>query len=192
MSNQFECLSRAANHRRSIRLKEYDYSWVGWYYVTICTSGRACLFGELVNDAMVLNKTGKIVEEEWLKTTTIRPEVELDHYVIMPNHMHGIVVIGESVNQSESNATEPVGTHGRASLRRLTRMPRSLSSFIAGFKSAATKRINIERRTPGIPIWQGRFYEHIIRNDVDLHRIREHIVSNPLRWSLDEEYPENL
>ncbi len=177
------------HHRRSVRLKDYDYSWAGWYYVTICTDCRACLFGEIVNDVMVLNGIGKIVEEEWLKTPTIRAEIEIDQYVIMPNHMHAIVIINETVNQSES---KPVWTHGRASLPALTRSPRSLSSLVAGFKSAVTKRINIERKTPGVPIWQGRFYDHVIRNEADLHRIRRYITNNPLQWSLDEEYPKNL
>ena len=78
------------HHRRSTRLREWDYSWPWWYYVTIFTHGRECLFGEVVNDEMKLNDVGKITQEEWMKTPSIRPEIELDDFVIMPNHMHGI------------------------------------------------------------------------------------------------------
>jgi putative transposase len=179
------------HHRRSVRLQGWDYSWPWWYYITICTHERECIFGRIVGDAMQLNGAGVIVNEEWLKTPSIRSEVELDEFVVMPNHLHGIIIINN-----------PVGTHGRASLHEtnsngvevggpLQRKPRSLGAFVAGFKSAATKRINALRGTPRAPVWQGRFHDHIIRNDVDLHRIRTYIANNLLQWALDEENPEN-
>lgn len=169
------------HHRRSTRLPDWDYSWAWWYYVTICSYKRECLFGEILGDIMELNDIGKIVNEEWLKTPSIRPELELDDYVIMPNHLHGIVIINDTKRV-------PVGTHGRASLHRA---PRSLGSFVAGFKSSATKRINTVRATARAPMWQERFHDHIIRNDADLARIRTYIANNPLRWVLDEENPVN-
>lgn len=165
--------------------------------MTICTHERHCIFGNIVNDEMQLNDLGKIVHEEWAKTPAIRPEVELDDFVIMPNHLHGIVIINDTNNNPTS-----VGTHGRVSHINTTmradirpplqRKPRSLSSLMAGFKSVVTKRINILRGTPGKPLWQGRFHDHIIRNDADLHRIRTYIANNPLQWAIDEENPDNL
>jgi putative transposase len=170
------------HYRKSIRLKEYDYSQPGEYFVTICTDQHNCLFGEIRRGEMHLNPLGLIVQEEWLRTKTIRPEIELDDFVIMPNHLHGIIVI--------------VGTHGCASLRgnitpvaSLRRQPRSLGSIVAGFKSAATKRINAERKTPYAPVWQSRFYEHIIQSEKDLKNIREYIMNNPIQWNKDEENP---
>jgi REP element-mobilizing transposase RayT len=146
-------------HRKSIRLKEYDYSQPGEYFITICSYEHECLFGEIVGEEIRLNENGKIVQEEWEKTAIIRKEIELDEYIVMPNHFHGIVVIKY---ESQILTNDPVGTHGRASLQR---KPRSLGSLIAGFKSIVTKRINELHKTPGSPVWQPRYYDHIIRNE---------------------------
>jgi len=150
----------------------------------MCTHERECLFGEVVNDKMVLNALGRIVEDEWLKTPSIRPEVELDEFIVMPNHLHGTIIINETMR----NESRFVGTHSRASLQR---RPRSLSSLVAGYKSVVTKRINTLRGTMRKPVWQERFYDHIIRNEADLHRIRTYIVNNPLQWAIEEENPDN-
>jgi len=168
------------NARTSIRLNDYEYSQPGEYFVTICTHNHKCIFGEVVNEEIHLSKEGEIVKEEWSKTPKIRPEIKLDVFTIMPNHIHGIIII-----KDESIITK-VGTHGRASLQR---QPRSLGSFVAGFKSVTTKRINIFRKIPHAYIWQKRFYDHIIRNEKDLNNIRDYIINNPLKWSLDEENP---
>lgn len=127
-----------------------------------------------------MNEVGKIVQEEWLKTPGIRPEIELDEFLIMPNHLHDLIVI------KDESSIPKVGTHSRASLQR---EPRSSGSIIAGFKSAATTRINIIRNTPYAPVWQGRFHDHIIRNEKDLNNIRDYIMNNPLNWWFDEENP---
>jgi len=132
-------------NRRSIRLKEYDYSHPGEYFVTICTFNHECTLGEIVDGEMRLNKIGKIVKKEWLRTANIRSGIELDVFIIMPNHIHGIIVI------KDESSIPNVGTHSCASLQR---KPRSLGSIIAGFKSAATKRINEMRHTPSFPVWQ--------------------------------------
>ncbi|MDT7973589.1 MAG: transposase [Armatimonadota bacterium] len=174
------------HHRRSIRLRGYDYRQPGAYFVTIVTQDRACLFGEVVGEEMHLNELGKIVWEEWFRSAEIRQEIELlpDEFVAMPNHVHGIVWIVEF----------PVGAHGRAPLHHapLQRLPRSLASFIAGFKSATTKRINALRGTPSAPVWQRNYYEHIIRDEKSLNRIRQYIAENPLRWHLDAENPNRI
>ncbi|WP_373497934.1 transposase [Desulfococcus sp.] len=177
-------------NRRSIRLQGYDYSQAGAYFVTTCTQNRECLFGHIVDGEMRLKDAGKIVADEWMKTATIRHEIELDEWVVMPNHFHGIVVI----------AGDPVGAHGRAPLRHiraplpppdaaermLRRPPKSLGSLVAGFKSAVTIRVNELRKTPGAKLWQRNYWEHIVRNECELNRIREYIRNNPARWETDK------
>ncbi len=195
------------HHRHTIRLRGYDYTQAGAYFVTLCTQDREHLFGEVVDGEMRLNEYGFIVREEWFRSADIRREIELfaDEFVVMPNHIHGIVWIMEStgvgatgvgatgVGATGVGATgvgaTGVGATGRSPLQEQPRGPakRSLSSFIAGFKSAAAKRINERRGMPGTPVWQRNYYEHVIRNEDSLDRIREYIMTNPLRWHLDRE-----
>jgi REP element-mobilizing transposase RayT len=177
------------NRRRSIRLQGYDYSQSGAYFVTICTRDRACLFGEIVDGKMELNEYGNIVEEEWTKTGQIRDEIEMDAWVVMPNHFHGIVVITDERRGGM--------THGRGTARRAPTAERfgqpvtgSLPTIVRAFKSAVTKRINESRRTPGAKLWQRNYWEHIVRNDHELHRIREYIADNPREWDMDRENPD--
>ena len=169
--------------RHSIRLRDYDYSQAGAYFVTICTQDKKHLFGEIINGEMRLNDSGKIVKEEWLRSSEIRKEMTLDEWVIMPNHLHGIVVI----NDQTTNQSTLVGAHGRAPL--LHRQPRSLSSFIAGFKSVTTKRINGLCHIPANPVWQRNYYEHVIRDERELFKMRQYTQENPLKWDLDPENP---
>jgi REP element-mobilizing transposase RayT len=174
MGNRFD---PARHHRRSIRLKGYDYTRAGAYFVTMVVKNRECLFGEVVAGEMRLNALGQIAAEEWERTPAIRAEIELDEWVVMPNHVHGIIVITANI----------VGATGRSPLPGPAK--RSLGAFVAGYKSAVTKRINEHRATPGVPVWQRNYYEHIVRNDEALHRIRRYIAENPLRWALDDENP---
>jgi REP element-mobilizing transposase RayT len=162
----------------SARLKDWDYSTPWWYYVTICTKNMECFFGEVKNGEMVLNELGKIVKEEWLKTKEIRKKIDLDYFVVMPNHFHGIIII-EGCEFVETHGI--VETHGHASLHKVTN---NLSNIIRGFKGACTKRIHLNNIKSFS--WQSRFYDHIIRNEKDLYRIREYIQNNPLKWVLDE------
>ncbi len=172
------------HHRRSIRLKDYDYSSAGAYFVTICTFQRQCLFGQIVDGAMQLNEIGQIVAEEWLQSRMIRKEIDFDQWVIMPNHLHGIILI---------EPTNPVGANGCLPIREnhSHRMvppmkKRSLSSFIAGYKSATTKRINALRNAAKTSVWQRNYYEHIICNDDSLQYIRQYIQNNPATWQEDQ------
>jgi putative transposase len=166
------------HHRRSLRLKEYDYAQSGAYFVTLVAHNRQCIFGQFVNGDIALNEFGQIVSEEWTRSAAIRQEIELDAFIVMPNHIHGIVII---TNRS-------VGATGRSPL--LAGPPKhSLGPFIGGFKSAATKRINEIRSTPGLPIWQRNYYEHIIRYEESLDRIREYVLTNPAGWEFDPENP---
>jgi REP element-mobilizing transposase RayT len=174
-------------NRCSIRLKNYDYSSPGTYFITICTYNRQCLFGEIVNGEMRLNEYGEIVRDEWYCSVHIRNEIELfeNEFIVMPNHIHGIVRI------VENRTTNNVGATGRSPLQQQQfgqphgPLKKSLSSFVAGFKSSVTKQINQIRQTPGIPVWQRNYYEHIIRNDNELNKIREYIINNPKRWKED-------
>nr|WP_229638581.1 transposase [Waterburya agarophytonicola] len=132
---------------------------------------------------MVLNQYGNVVADEWKKSSVIRKEIKLDEWVVMPNHFHGIVII--------NNTT--VGANGRSPLLRgcthPQMKPKSLSSLMAGFKSIATKKINILRGTPGTPLWQRNYYEHIIRNPDAMNKIRQYIIHNPVSWSVDQLHP---
>lgn len=172
------------HHRRSIRLKGYDYTQPGAYFITICTQDRAHLFGEVVDREMRLNDAGRIVREEWFKTAQLRPYVRLDEneFVVMPNHVHGIIWIVDDVGATRRVApTTDAAPHGPKS--------GSIGAIIGQFKSAATKSINALRGIPGAPGWQRNYYEHIIRDEDALNRIRAYILTNPLRWALDRENP---
>jgi REP element-mobilizing transposase RayT len=185
------------HHRRSIRLPHYDYSQSGIYFVTICTHQKQCLFGEIKQGEMIFNQIGKMVAQEWLKSSIIRQEIELDEWIIMPNHLHGIVVItknddgsrDERVNYDKSATIEgaslaPLREHDNGGWQR---KPRSLSSFIWGFKSSVTKRIKSICEQVNPIIWQRNYYEKIVRNEYQLNQIREYIINNPQKW---DEYPE--
>ena len=181
-------------HRRSIRLKGHDYTQAGAYFITICTHDRACLFGQVVDDAMEMSDYGRIVEEEWLRSSEVRLEIRLhaDEFVVMPNHVHGIVWIVDTgrgdrlVAPTEFITQTRPGTAARAN----GPAPSSLGAFVAGFKAATTKRINQRRNTPGMRVWQRNYYEHIVRNDQSLALIRQYIIENPMRWARDPENPQ--
>jgi putative transposase len=175
--------------RRSIRLKGYDYASTGGYFVTIVARGRKCLFGEIINSEMQLNQLGEIVREEWFRSAEVRKEIRLsqDELGIMPNHLHGIIWIfaklvgADGVRPVPKQPLDQEGAH-RAPLQR---PPRSLPSFIAGFKSSVTSRA---RRELGLTdIWQCNYYEHIIRDQPDYERIANYIAINPSQWEKDEE-----
>ena len=190
------------HHRRSIRLKGYDYTQPGAYFITMCAYQRMHVFGEVINGEMKLSALGKIVREEWLRSAEIRKEIQVfeDEFIIMPNHLHGINWIVEAPNMNRAHAMRPNTIPPtsmppkpqkpdvrRASLRRV---PRSLGSFIAGFKASVTSRA--ERNLNMTGIWQRNYYEHIIRNDRELNNIRWYILNNPLNWQLDRDNLQNI
>lgn len=164
----------------STRLREWDYSRVGMYFVTICTRDQAHSFGEIAAGEMHLSPIGEIVAEEWQKTPQIRPNVELDAWTVMPNHLHGIVGITHQIPNVETFRRN-VSTAPNAPTARL--QPNTLGSIIGQFKSVCTKRI----WAAGFRdfAWQTRFYDHIIRDEKSLHKIREYIINNVGRWEQD-------
>ncbi|PIP11995.1 MAG: transposase [bacterium (Candidatus Stahlbacteria) CG08_land_8_20_14_0_20_40_26] len=167
------------HHRHSIRLNHYDYFQPGAYFITICTHNRKCMLGNIVNGEMRANKFGRIIETEWLKTPQIRKNVELDEYVVMPNHFHAILFIIRR------------GVLQYAPTNKFRSPSQTIGSIVRGFKSAVTKRTNKLRNTPGIPVWQRNYYERVVRNENELNRIREYIQNNPLKWELDRENPKS-
>ncbi len=141
---------------------------------------------------MVLNEWGKVVAEELIRSVDVRSEIELDKWIIMPNHVHIIVVIIAAQGlapESDPNTTNNMA-HSHAPLRakpEFKRQSRSIGSFIVGFKSITTKCINIQRNTPGISLWQRNYYEHIIRDERELNKIRRYSINNPPQWEYDRE-----
>jgi REP element-mobilizing transposase RayT len=171
-------------YRRSVRLVGADYTSVGGYFVTICTKERECIFGSITNGSMTLSTRGEMVRECWQAIPTHFPFVVLSAFVIMPNHIHGIIVIkDESVGTQHAapvNAEHPLSDakpHVEAG---------SLGAIVRSFKSASTRQMNLLRDTPGAALWQRNYHEHIIRDADDKIRIHDYIMTNPERWIEDK------
>jgi REP element-mobilizing transposase RayT len=172
------------HHRRSIRLKGYDYAQAGAYFVTILVRDREHLLGEVVDGAVQLSKSGEIVDECWKEIPEHFSDVECDAYAIMPNHIHGVLVVrGVGARHASPLQRHPL----RVSNRPTGPKPSSVGAIVGSFKSAATNRINRFRRTVGFVVWQRNYYEHVIRDEESLNKIREYIIHNPLRWEFDRE-----
>ena len=157
------------HQRRSIRLVGYDYAQGGAYFVTICVQGRACLLGEIVEGEVRLSAAGEAVARCWEDLPDHFPTVELDACAIMPNHVHGIIFLTESRDAGAACAP--------------------LSHVVGAFKSFSARRINALRGVTG-SCWQRGYYEHIIRNERSLARLREYVAQNPARWELDRLHPD--
>ncbi len=158
--------------RQSSRLPGYDYGSDGWYFVTICTKDKRCIFGNISDDQVLLIPVGRIVSEEWVRSAAIRTEIRLDEFVIMPNHFHAIVQIDGSGPEQEQRT-------------RLARPSRSLSSLIAQFEAAVTTRARTMLNSPGGVIWQRGFFDRIVRDERELDAARDYIRANPVNWSTD-------
>lgn len=176
------------HYRRSIRLRNYDYRQAGAYFVTICVQDRACLLGEVVNGEMVLSAAGTHVQNCWLGLARRFQSIELDAFVVMPNHFHGIVAIR---GQSERYVGIQSAEDRKPSPRKPGTQSNSLGAIVQNFKSISTRRINRMHAQPGAPFWQRNYYEHIIRNSISLERIRRYIADNPAQWDIDQLHPEN-
>jgi putative transposase len=161
-------------HRRSTRLKDYNYTNSGSYFVAICVQNRLCLLGQIINETVSLSDYGMIVNECWRDIPSHFPDVIIDEYVIMPNHIHGIL----SITKHEERAGQRPAPTGQ-----------SLCQIIQRFKTFSAIRVNDRRKIIG-PFWQRNYYEHIIRSEYNLNTIREYIISNPIQWNLDYDNPE--
>jgi REP element-mobilizing transposase RayT len=165
-------------------LKSYDYSRAGAYFITVCTQDRACVLGEIVNGEMRLNDMGEIAVSVWRAIPEHFPGVATDEFVVMPNHIHGIVAVADTPVEATHASPLPA-------LRERASGPsqRSIGAIVGSFKSAAAKRINESRGTAGVSVWQCNYYEHVIRNDDALNRARQYIIDNPAQWTMDRENP---
>ncbi len=170
------------HRRQSMRLKNYDYSQAGAYFATVCAKGRECLFGEIADSLMWLSPLGKIVQACWDDLPCHYQHVELDASVIMPNHIHGIIVLADPSVVGAGLKPAPTVMNKR----------HTLTEIMRAFKTFSSRRINDLRNTPGTPMWQRNYYEHVIRNEDDLAEIRRYIMGNPLKWELDSENPRNF
>ena len=215
--------------RRTLRLQGYDYSQAGAYAVTICTHGGAFLFGRVSDGRMELSGAGRLVDDVWSELPAYYRHVSLDAFVVMPDHMHGVIVLedrplpaevgleagpaqlGGSVGSRPEDGRvgdaaptkEPLAGQGRGGIggsrpedgrvgdaaptKTLASGRQGLSEVVRGFKSMSGRRVNALRGTPGVAVWQRGFYEHVVRNDEDLNRIREYVAGNPVRWWLKRE-----
>ena len=189
---------RKLHDRRSVRLKGYDYSQAGAYFVTICTKDRECLFGDVSDGEMVLNELGHIVRHCLDEIPTHFTHVELDQCVVMPNHVHAIVIVTEHTHDHCRDTACRVPTppprgsthHGTRTTEQFSQPVRgSIATIVRSFKSAVTRRVNAIHGTPGDGLWQRRYYEHVIRDEAELRRIRDYVDTNPREWEFDQENP---
>ena len=155
-------------HRHSIRLPGYNYAQDGAYYITLCTSQRARLFGQVVDRQIALSALGCAAEQEWLRTPYVRPNVCLDAFVIMPDHVHAIAVILQGADIAATGGFRSPS--------------HTLGAIVRGFKAAVTRQANMMANTSGLSVWQRNYYEHSVRDEADLNRIRRYIAANPSRW----------
>lgn len=182
------------HHRRSIRLQQYDYTQSAFYFITICTHNRFCLFGAIENDAMRLSKQGAIAVDCWSAIPDHFSCIELDEFIVMPNHVHGILRVADN----DGGGTARRGTACRAPTTAATATPieqfgvpvsGSIPTVIRSFKSAVTKGINDRFQSSArCVVWQRNYWEHLIRDEGELQRIREYICNNPVHWATDQLY----
>ena len=156
------------HHRRSIRLKGYDYTSPGAYFVTVCAATRGHVYGSVVDGDVVLNAIGKIIANAWRSLPKYFPYLSLDIYVLMPDHLHGIIMLHDGIP-----ATIPMTGKARGTA------PGSLPAVMQNFKAVSTRRVNQACRTAGQRLWQEDYYEHIVRDANDMERIRQYIATNP-------------
>ncbi|MGH8050994.1 MAG: transposase [Arenimonas sp.] len=158
------------HHRKSICLRHYDYSQAGGYFITVCTQDRECLFGDIVDDEMQLNDSGLIIKAIWQEIPSHCPQIELDAFVVMPNHFHGFFYI----SPSELGAASSAPTVGKIMRR---------------FKSTSAIAVNKLLGRASQPLWQRNYWERVVRDEKELHAMQEYIGNNPLQWHLDKLHP---
>ena len=172
------------HHRHSIRLKEFDYSQPWSYFITICTYQRECILGEIVDGKMILNGYGKTVQFTWHDLPNHIAAIHLNQYVIMPNHFHGIITIHDQAPDSANLGEGSENGDRQGYLSKPTpkaTYQTTLPEIVHNLKSKSTRRINLQRRSQGTPVWQKNYYEHIIRNEISYNKIVEYIQNNPVQ-----------
>lgn len=188
------------HHRRSIRLKGYDYTQAGAYFITICTHQRENIFREIVNGEMKLSKFGLVAKQQWEKLPKRFPNIELGAFMIMPNHKHGIIQIVESeverrgiagdLQNLDEKMTRYAPTSKQQKFGKV--IPNSIPAMVRSYKSAVAYRINLMKNNKEKNVWQRNYYEHIIRNEKELETITKYIEYNPTNWQLDRDNAQNI
>ena len=193
-------LDPQTHHRRSIRLPNYDYTQIGAYYITIVTHDREMLFGEVINREMNLSNLGQIAQREWERLPQRFKHIELGAFVIMPDHVHGIIIIRHCCRGTADYARQddPQGSRRAPTGETVTTeqfgkpVSGSIPTIVRSYKSSVALRINYARPGDSTPVWQRNYYEHIIRNEQDMQAKWDYIESNPANWENDDENPHNL
>lgn len=174
------------HHRRSVRLKEFDYSGAGVYFVTICTHGRECLLGRIADSEVKLSIVGEIVQRTWHDISRRFGGIRLDAFVVMPNHIHGIIIVN---NVGATLAVALNSLCGDPDKRAGTSPAPTLGKIVGAFKSLCFHKCKNNGLNIG-KLWQRNYHEHIIRNEMELNSIREYIGNNSLTWHEDSENPD--
>lgn len=187
-------------HHQSRRLAGWDYTQAAACFVTVCTRDRECRFGAVESGRMFLNAYGRIAAAEWGRSKTLRDEVHLDTFVVVPNHVHGIVVIAppdapanlrrHGLGSAGNSRGSDMARHVATSSKRRFGNPEtgSLGTIVGAYKSAVIRRINRMRGTSGAPVWQRGYYDHILRDEREWRRVRRYIRQNPARWHADTHF----
>jgi REP element-mobilizing transposase RayT len=171
--------------RKQIRLKAFDYSQPGAYYITICTHQKKCVFGEIIEEKMILNPIGKIAHFQWGQLVHRFPNITLDQFIVMPNHLHGIIIIHENLNHAYENKQKPP-IDQKPSINKFQQIiPGSLGSIIRTYKGTVSRRYHQTRFVSIKPLWQRGFYDRVINDEDELNTVREYIIFNPKMWGLE-------
>ena len=188
------------HHRRSIRLKGYDYTQAGFYFITICCEDRIFRFGNIDHGKMILNEFGRIAYNEWVKLPERYPNIDLDVFQIMPNHLHGIIVIpvGATLAVAPLNSVAPLDAvvsmdhdidKNRARVNRAPMVGDIVGAYKSMVANGCLKIYKSKNELMG-KLWQRNYWEHVIRDDVAYHRISEYIINNPIKWMNDKFNPD--
>ncbi len=196
--------NKSKHNRQSIRLKGYDYSQEGFYFITICTQNRECVFGRIVDGEMILNDFGQMVQNEWLNTEQLRPNIKCHAFVVMPDHFHCVLeivnsyskedytVVGAYCNtppqvcniiQPRHDCNKPTQKDDSESIT-FKSPSQTIGAIIRGFKGATTKQINIARNSPSQKVWQRGYWDRIIRTQREFDNVERYIENNPKTWQL--------
>mgnify|MGYP002814094066 FL=1 len=195
LPNHSQFMNDHDRRRRSIRLKDYDYHQAGAYFVTIVTQERKCLLGDVVDATMQLNFAGQMVHWVWNDLSIHYRGVEIDQFVVMPNHLHGVIVLeGAAPRACPAPGGQPQGVAPTKTRSADAVRPISLPDLVHRFKTLTTQRYAVGVQEFGWPrfhqrLWQRNYFEHVIRDENSLNRIRQYILDNPMRWEFDRENP---
>ena len=173
-----------APRRRSIRLRGYDYSNPGAYFITVCTQDRLPLLGEVADCEMAPNRLGEVIQDCWANLPDHYHNLVLDAFIVMPNHVHGVIILEDE--------TTGVGAGFKPALpAAVSRKRRGVPEIVRSFKTFSARKVNEMRGLPGTPVWQRGFYDHVIRNRRELDRVRAYVMDNPRKWGEDADNPVN-